>query len=126
MLFLSFLTMKLKFLTAILASAISMTALADGTQIKTTPLNHSVYMLEGQGGNIAVIENNDALYVVDTQFANIYADIKSEIGKISPKPVRYVINTHGHNDHTNGNVSFVKDFNATIIAHHNTSDLITA
>ena len=121
--------MKLKFLTAILASAISMTALADGThstQIKTTPLNHSVYMLEGQGGNIAVIENNDALYVVDTQFANIYADIKSEIGNVSPKPVRYVINTYGHNDHTNGNASFVKDFNATIIAHHNTSDLITA
>lgn len=121
--------MKLKFLTAILVSAISMTAFANdthSTKIKTTPLNDSVYMLEGQGGNIAVIENNDALYVVDTQFANIYADIKSEIGKISPKPVRYVINTHGHNDHTNGNASFVKDFNATIIAHHNTSDLITA
>ncbi|RPD83571.1 hypothetical protein EGK75_12300 [Neisseria weixii] len=39
------------------------------------------------------------------QFADIYPDIKKAIGKISPKPVRYIINTRGHNGHTNGNAS---------------------
>lgn len=118
--------MKTQFLSAFLASLMTISAWANTSPIKTTALNANVHMLEGQGGNIAVIESDTALYVVDTQFANIYPDIKNAINQISPKPVRYVINTHGHNDHTNGNESFVKDFNATIIAHHNTTDLIDA
>lgn len=119
--------MKFKLITALMALVLTNTAFADGTHsnsIKSTKLADRVHMLEGQGGNIAVIENSNSLYVVDTQFANGYADIKNEIGKISSKPVQYVINTHGHNDHTNGNAAFVKDYNATIIAHHNTADLI--
>lgn len=121
--------MKLKFVAAALAAFISTSVLADGehsNQVKTTQLTQNVHMLEGQGGNIAVIESEKGLLVVDTQFAKGYADIKSAIGKISSKPVRYVINTHGHNDHTNGNSAFVKDYQATIIAHHNTAELIKA
>lgn len=119
--------MKFKLIATLMAGILSQTAFADGThanRVKSTKLSDSVYMLEGQGGNIAVIEGKKSLYVVDTQFANGYAEIKNEIGKISPKPVRYVINTHGHNDHTNGNASFVQDFDATIIAHRNTLALM--
>lgn len=121
--------MKKSIAISLLALVIGSPALADGTHsnaIKSTALNQNVHMLEGRGGNIAVIEGDSALYVVDTQFADAYADIKNAIGNISPKPVRYVINTHGHNDHTNGNAPFVKDFHATIIAHHHTADLINA
>lgn len=121
--------MKTKLWMAALAGVMATSAWADGAHsntIKTTALNQSVHMLEGQGGNIAVIEGKNDLTVVDTQFANAYADIKNAIGKISTKPVRYVINTHGHDDHTNGNASFVKDFGATIIAHHNTAALVQA
>lgn len=121
--------MKLKFFTALFAVFIGTTALADGghgNQVKTTRLSPSVHMLEGQGGNIAVIEGKSGLTVVDTQFADIYPKIKEAIGNISQKPVRYVINTHGHNDHTNGNASFLADYPATIIAHHNTVGLVKA
>lgn len=121
--------MKLKFLTAVLTAFISTTVLADGGHgngVKTTRLAQNVHMLEGQGGNIAVIEGKSSLTVVDTQFADIYPKIKEAIGNISQKPVRYVINTHGHNDHTNGNSSFMADYQATIIAHHNTAELIKA
>lgn len=85
-----------------------------------------MHVIEGQGGNIAVIEGRNGLTVVDTQFANLYPDIKKAIGKISTKPVRYIINTHGHNDHTNGNASFSPDYQPLIIAHHNTAALMTA
>lgn len=121
--------MKLKFLTAVLTAFISTTVLADGGHgngVKTTRLAQNVHMLEGQGGNIAVIEGKSSLTVVDTQFADIYPKIKEAIGNISQKPVRYVINTHGHNDHTNGNSSFMADYQATIIAHHNTVGLVKA
>ncbi|MFA9500194.1 MBL fold metallo-hydrolase [Mannheimia sp. E30BD] len=120
--------MKFKLLT-LAAMLFSTSAFADGVHsntIKATQLTPNVHLLEGQGGNIAVIENADALTVVDTQFAKDFDDIKSAIGKISPKSVRYVINTHGHNDHTNGNEAFVNAFNATIIAHHNTTELVKA
>lgn len=121
--------MKLRLLTAALTAFISTAVLADGNHanaVKATRLAPTVHMLEGQGGNIAVIEGKNGLTVVDTQFADGYADIKKAIGKISPKTVRYVINTHGHNDHTNGNASFLADYPATIIAHHNTNGLIKA
>lgn len=96
------------------------------SKLASFPLVYSIHVLEGQGGNIAVIEGKNDLTVVDTQFANIYPEIKNAIGKISNKPVRYVINTHGHNDHTNGNASFLADYPATIIAHHNTTELMKA
>lgn len=121
--------MKSKIFAAALASVMSVSAWADGAHsnvVKTIPLSQNVHVLEGQGGNIAVIEGERDLTVVDTQFANIYPDIKKAINQISTKPIRYVINTHGHNDHTNGNASFVADYQPTIIAHHNTVALMNA
>lgn len=121
--------MKSKIFAVALTGMMSVSAWADGTHantVKTIPLSQNVHVIEGQGGNIAVIEDKSGLTVVDTQFANIYPDIKNAIGNISPKPVRYIINTHGHNDHTNGNASFVADYQPTIIAHHNTTELMTA
>jgi glyoxylase-like metal-dependent hydrolase (beta-lactamase superfamily II) len=56
--------------------------------------------------------------MVDTQFAPLHDKIKAAIEKISPLPIKYVINTHFHGDHTGGNASFHKD-GATIVAHDN-------
>ena len=75
-------------------------------------------MLEGQGGNITVAVGTDGIIMVDTQFAPLHDKIKAAVAKISPLPIKYVINTHYHGDHVGGNAAFHKD-GATIVAHDN-------
>jgi glyoxylase-like metal-dependent hydrolase (beta-lactamase superfamily II) len=87
-------------------------------EIKTTDLGNKTYMLEGQGGNITVAVGTDGIIMVDTQFAPLHDKIKAAIAKISPLPVKYVINTHYHGDHTGGNALFHKE-GATIVAQDN-------
>jgi cyclase len=87
-------------------------------EIKTTDLGNKTYMLEGVGGNITVAVGTDGIIMVDTQFAPLHDKIKAAIEKISPLPVKYVINTHYHGDHTGGNAAFHKE-GATIVAQDN-------
>jgi len=77
--------------------------------IKTTDLGHDTYMLEGQGGNITVAVGTDGIIMVDGQFAPLSNKIKAAIKAISPLPIKYLINTHFHGDHTGGNENFAKD-----------------
>jgi glyoxylase-like metal-dependent hydrolase (beta-lactamase superfamily II) len=90
----------------------------DKIQIKTTDLGNKTYMLEGQGGNITVAVGTDAIIMVDTQFAPLSDKIKAAIKAISPLPIKYIVNTHFHGDHTGGNANFQKD-GATVIAQDN-------
>src|SRR6516162_5036690 len=78
-------------------------------EIKATDLGNKTYMLEGQGGNITVAVGSDGIIMVDSQFAPLHDKIKAAIAKISPLPVKYLINTHYHGDHTGGNALFHKD-----------------
>jgi cyclase len=87
-------------------------------EIKTTDLGNKTYMLEGQGGNITVAVGTDGIIMVDSQFAPLHDKIKAAIAKISPLPVKYLINTHYHGDHVGGNAAFHKE-GATIVAHDN-------
>src|SRR3954471_13800327 len=87
-------------------------------QIKTTDLGHNTYMLEGQGGNITVAVGTDGIIMVDGQFAPLSDKIKAAIKAISPLPIKYLVNTHFHGDHTGGNENFAKD-GAIIVAHDN-------
>jgi glyoxylase-like metal-dependent hydrolase (beta-lactamase superfamily II) len=87
-------------------------------EIKTTDLGNKTYMLEGQGGNMTVAVGTDGIIMVDTEFAPLHDKIKAAIEKISPLPVKYVINTHYHGDHTGGNAAFHKE-GATIVAQDN-------
>ena len=87
-------------------------------EIKTTDLGDHVYMLEGQGGNITVAVAKAGIIMVDGQFAPLHDKIKAAIGVISNLPIKYLINTHYHGDHTGGNEAFAKD-GATIVAQEN-------
>jgi cyclase len=83
--------------------------------IKTTKITNNFYELEGQGGNIGILTGPDGLLVVDTEFAPLTDKIVAAIKQISTAPIRFVINTHVHGDHTGGNGNFAK-LGATIFA----------
>src|SRR5450755_4408443 len=78
-------------------------------EIKTTDLGDNVYMLEGQGGNITVAVAKDGIIMVDGEFAPLHDKIKAAIAAVSNQPIKYLINTHFHGDHTGGNAPFARD-----------------
>ena len=86
--------------------------------IKTTKLAEGVYMLEGSGGNIGVSVGEDGVIVIDDQFAPLTPKIQEAISKISPKPIKFVVNTHWHGDHVGGNENLAAA-GAVVIAHDN-------
>jgi len=94
-------------------------------EIKTTDLGDNVYMLEGQGGNITVAVAENGIIMVDGQFAPLHDKIKAAIAAISNLPIKYLINTHYHGDHTGGNESFAKD-GATVVAQINVRNRLAA
>ncbi|MDP1670999.1 MAG: MBL fold metallo-hydrolase, partial [Alphaproteobacteria bacterium] len=85
-------------------------------EITTTKLSDTLYMLMGAGGNIGVSAGADGVYLIDDQYAPLSEKIMAAVKAISDKPVKYVVNTHWHGDHTGGNENFGKA-GATIIAH---------
>ena len=89
-------------------------------QIKVTKVSGNIYMLEGQGGNIAASVGEDGIVIVDDEFAPLAEKIQAALKnlRITDKPVRFVINTHYHGDHTGGNPPFA-NAGSTVIAQDN-------
>ena len=89
-------------------------------QIKVTKVSGNIYMLEGQGGNIAASVGEDGIVIVDDEFAPLAEKIQAALKdlKITDKPVRFVINTHYHGDHAGGNEPFA-NAGSTVIAQDN-------
>src|SRR6266704_3802308 len=77
-------------------------------QMKVTKVSGNIYMLEGAGGNIGASVGEDGIVIVDDEFAPLAEKIQAALKNIgiTDKPVRFVINTHYHGDHTGGNVPF--------------------
>src|ERR1700675_4706044 len=94
-------------------------------EVKTTDLGNKTYMLEGVGGNVIIAVGTDGIIMVDGQYAPMHDKLKAAIEKISPLPIKYLINTHYHGDHTGGNAAFHKD-GATIVAQDNIRVRLTA
>jgi cyclase len=87
-------------------------------QIKVTKVTDGLYLLDaGESGNVAVLVGEDGVVMVDDMDAPLEAKLQAALRTISDKPVRFVINTHYHGDHTGSNGSFQKQ--ATVIAHDN-------
>ena len=94
-------------------------------EIKTTDLGDNVYMLEGQGGNITVATARDGIIMVDSEFAPLHDKIKAAIAVVSNLPIKYLVDTHFHGDHTGGNEAFAKD-GATVVAEINVRTRLAA
>lgn len=87
-------------------------------EIKVTKVSGNIYMLEGAGGNIAASVGEDGIVIVDDQFAPLAEKIQAALKGITDKPVRFIINTHYHGDHTGGNEAFTNQ-GSTVIAQDN-------
>jgi len=84
---------------------------------KTQNVSGPVHMIEGSGGNIGVSAGEDGLLIIDTQFANMAGKITAELEKLNKGPLKFVVNTHFHGDHTGGNEALAQ--NSTVVAHAN-------
>jgi len=120
-------TVMRNFIIVILLFASSLAVTAqnfDSVNIKTTKVAGSVFMLEGSGGNIGVLIGNDGIILVDDQFAPLSEKIKKAIASISDKPIKFIINTHFHGDHSDGNKVFGAE-GSIIVAHENARKRLT-
>lgn len=86
-------------------------------QIKVQKVSGTVYILEGAGGNIGASVGDDGIVVIDDEFLPLAEKIEAALKGITDKPVKFVINTHWHGDHTGGNPHFGEK--APIIAQEN-------
>jgi glyoxylase-like metal-dependent hydrolase (beta-lactamase superfamily II) len=87
-------------------------------EIQTEKLSDNVYMMTGSGGNLGVSVGEDGVFLIDDQFAPLTPKIQAAIAKLSAKPVRFMLNTHWHFDHTGGNENLGKA-GAIIVAQEN-------
>lgn len=97
----------------------------DNVQIEATQVADNIYMLTGSGGNIGVIFGEDGTFIIDDQFAPLTDKITAKIAELTDKPVKFVLNTHWHGDHTGGNENFGKA-GALIVAHDNVRERMSA
>ncbi len=90
----------------------------DNIQIRTIPVTENIYMLQGSGGNIGVSIGDDGTIIVDDQFAPLTDKIVAAIAELTDNPVTFVVNSHFHYDHTDGNENFGRA-GALIVAQDN-------
>jgi cyclase len=94
-------------------------------EMKTTDLGNRTYMIEGMGGNITAAVGDNGVIMVDGQFAPLHDKIKAAVSAVSKEPIRYLVNTHYHGDHTGGNEGFARD-GAVVTAHENVAKRLSA
>lgn len=107
--------------TLLAAAAAPLPALAqapDTLPVRVVPIAGGVSMLVGRGGNLAVSAGPDGVFLVDDQYAPMTERIRAAVATLSDRPVRFVVNTHWHGDHTGGNENFGRA-GAVIVAHDN-------
>ena len=103
---------------SVLVALMSNAPAQNDVEISVQQLSETIFVLFGAGGNVAVSAGHDGVFIVDDQFAEHGDAIVGAIGELSDQPIRFIINTHWHFDHTDGNKYF-GDTGSVIIAHEN-------
>ncbi|HEX4997690.1 MAG TPA: MBL fold metallo-hydrolase [Terriglobia bacterium] len=85
--------------------------------LRIAKVKGDLYMISGEGGNVAVYVTGEGVVLVDDMFDRNHADILAQVKSVTPQPVRYVINTHQHDDHAGGDMKMLPI--AEVIAHRN-------
>jgi cyclase len=85
--------------------------------LRTERVKGDLYMISGEGGNVAVYATNEGVVLVDDMFDRNHADILAQVKSVSDKPLKYVLNTHQHDDHAGGDLKMLPI--AEVIAHRN-------
>src|SRR5262245_53898375 len=110
----------MKFLSLLLFVLVATPAFSqqnfDTVQIRPLKLTEKIYMLKGSGRNIGLLTGSDGLLMIDDQYAPLSEKIATAVKGIDAGPVRFLVNTHIHGDHTGGNDNF-KKMGVTIVAH---------
>lgn len=86
--------------------------------VKTVKLTDNLYLLEGAGGNVAAFVWQDGVLLIDDKIAPASPKVRAAIAAITPQPIRFVVNSHWHRDHSGGNEALAAD-GAVIVAHEN-------
>ena len=98
-------------------AALFVTAAPVQAQFRIEPVRDNLYMLAGEGGNVAVLVTADGVVLVDNMFHRSYEGIRAAVAELSDGPIALVLNTHQHDDHAGGNARFIGM--ADIVAHDN-------
>lgn len=93
-------------------------------ELRTVKLSDRLYILEGAGGNVAVLIWDEGVMLVDDKIAPATAQVKAAVAALTPKAIRFVVNTHWHPDHRGGNAALAGD-GAVIVAHENVRRRLT-
>ena len=85
--------------------------------LRTERVRDDLYMVAGEGGNVAMYVTDEGVVLVDDMFHRNHADILAQIKSVTDRPLKYVFNTHQHDDHAGGNARMLPI--AEVIAHQN-------
>ena len=99
------------------AAAFAFQDMAD-VKVEVVPVNENIYMLKGAGGNIGISVGDDGVFMIDDQYSQMSSKISEAIKTVSDQPIKFLVNTHHHGDHTGGNAAF-EEQGALIFAHEN-------
>ena len=94
-------------------------------EIKAEKVADGIYMLTGSGGNLGLSVGEDGAYLIDDQYAPLTGKILAAVKELTPEPVRFVVNTHYHGDHTGGNEN-MGEAGALLVAHENVRQRMAA
>lgn len=110
--------LRITTLLALCAAPVAAQINFDTVRVRSQPVSGNVYMLIGAGGNIGLAVGEEAVFIVDDQYAPLTRKVLDAIAAITPRPVRFVVNTHWHMDHVGGNEQ-LGEGGVLIIAHEN-------